>query len=107
MSEISGIAQRLHERKDVYVPAKIESDGGRCLGIMQDISKGGGRVFVNRAFLVGTDIRVTLGGEVTRDCVVRRCIPLADAQKFEVGFEVIDDSWPASVLPPDDPDLSL
>lgn len=102
MIEEAGIAQRLHERKPVYLPARIESQGARCLGVMQDISKCGGRAFVNRSFQVGTDIRVTLGGDVTRSCVVRRCVPLSEGQKFEIGFEVIDESWPESVLPPDD-----
>ena len=108
MSEDPGIiTQRLHERKEVYLPVRIESQGARCLGVMQDISKCGGRIFVNRSFRVGTDIRVALTGEVVRDCVVRRCVPFAEAQKFEIGFEVIGDSWPASVLPPDDFGLVL
>ncbi|HZQ55496.1 MAG TPA: PilZ domain-containing protein [Bryobacteraceae bacterium] len=106
MIEDAGIAHRLHERKQVYLPARVESQAARCLGVMQDISKCGGRVFVTRSFPVGTDIRVTLGGDVTRNCVVRRCVPLAEAQKFDIGFEVIDESWPTSVLPADDLGLS-
>jgi hypothetical protein len=102
MIQDAGLAQRLHERKPVYLPARVESQGAKCLGVMQDISKCGGRVFVNRSFPVGVDIRVTIGGNVTRTCVVRRCLALAEAQKFEIGFEVIDESWPESVLPPDD-----
>jgi len=102
MMEQPATVQRLHERKPVYLPARIDSQGTRCLGVMQDISKCGGRVFVNRSFQVGTDIRVTLGGDITRSCVVRRCLPLAEAHKFEIGFEVVDESWPESILPPDD-----
>ena len=84
------------------MPARIESSSATCLGVMRDISACGGRLVVNRPFEVGSDIRVILSGGVERSCVVRRCVPVPGAQKFAVGFEVIEVGWPDSLLPSDD-----
>jgi hypothetical protein len=86
----------------VNLPARIDSLGARCLAMMQDISRSGGRLLVNRSFQVGTDIRVALSGGIERQCIVRRCVPVAGLQKFEIGFEVIEAGWPESVLPADE-----
>jgi hypothetical protein len=51
---------------------------------------------------VGTAIEVTLTGGVKRSGVVRRCLPIDGSRKFEIGFEVIDASWPESLVPFDD-----
>lgn len=69
---------------------------------MQDISRCGGCLLANRSLPVGTDILVALSGGVERRCVVRRCVPVAELQKFEIGFEVIEAGWPESVLPADE-----
>lgn len=72
------------------------------MALMQDISRSGGLLLVNRMFAVGTDIEVTLTNGIKRSGVVRRCLPIEGSRKFEVGFEVIEESWPESLLPPDD-----
>ena len=94
--------RRLEERKRVNLPAQMDSQGVKCLALMHDISRSGGRLLVNRMFAVGTDVEVTLANGVKRSGVVRRCLPIDGSRKFEIGFEVIEASWPESVLPPDD-----
>jgi hypothetical protein len=93
---------RLEDRKRVNLPARIDSQGARCLAVMQDISRCGGCLLVNRSFQVGTDILVALSGGVERRCIVRRCVPVPELQKFEIGFEVIEAGWPEDVLPADE-----
>jgi hypothetical protein len=93
---------RLEDRKQVSLPARIDSQGVKCLAVMQDISRCGGCLLVNRSFQVGTDIRVVLSGGVERRCIVRRCVPVPGLEKFEIGFEVIEAGWPESVLPADE-----
>jgi hypothetical protein len=102
LSSTDPVARRLHERKQVYLPARIDSQDTRRLGIMRDISRSGGRLFVNRSFQVGTDIRVVLSGGIERSCVVRRCVPIPGSQKFDIGFEVMEECWPENLLPSDD-----
>jgi PilZ domain len=94
--------RRLEERKPVSLPAQVASQGVKCLAQMQDISRSGCRLLVNRRFEVGTDIEVTLTNGIKRSGIVRRCLPIDGSRKFEVGLEVIDGSWPESLLPPDD-----
>lgn len=93
---------RLEDRKQVKLPARIDSQGARSLAVMQDISRCGGCLLANRSLPVGTDILVALSGGVERRCIVRRCVPVAELQKFEIGFEVIEAGWPESVLPADE-----
>jgi hypothetical protein len=94
--------RRLEERKRVNLPAQMNSQGVKCLALMQDISRSGGRLLVNRMFAVGADIEVTLTNGTKRSGVVRRCLPIDGSRKFEIGFEVIEASWPESLLSPDD-----
>ncbi len=94
--------RRLEERKRVNLPAQVDSQGFKCLALMQDISRSGCRLLVNRMFAVGADIEVTLANGIKRSGVVRRCLPIDGSRKFEIGFEVIEGSWPESLLPPDD-----
>jgi PilZ domain len=94
--------RRLEERKRVDLPAQVSSQGVKCLALMQDISRSGGRLLVSRNFAVGADIEVTLANGIKRSGVVRRCLPIYGSRKFEIGFEVIEASWPESLLPPDD-----
>ena len=101
-SENQADCRRLEERKRVNLPAQVVSQGVKCLALMQDISRSGARLLVNRMFAVGTDIEVTLANGIKRSGVVRRCLPIEGSRKFEIGFEVIDASWPESLLPTDD-----
>jgi hypothetical protein len=94
--------RRLEERKRVNLSAQMDSQGVKCLAQMRDISRSGGRLLVNRMFAVGTHIEVTLTNGIKRSGVVRRCLPIDGSRKFEVGFEVIEECWPESLLPPDD-----
>jgi PilZ domain len=94
--------RRLEERKPVDLPAQVDSQGVKCLAVIQDISRSGGRLLVNRMFAVGTDIEVTLANGIKRRGVVRRCLPIDGSRKFEIGFEVIEASWPESLVSPDD-----
>src|ERR1043166_2784444 len=101
MIEDAVLAQRLCTRRPVHLPARIEWEGSKCLGIMRDISKYGGRLFVKRSFPIDGEIRVILGEGIERTCIVRRCVAVPDMGKFDLGFEVIDGSWPNRVLPAD------
>lgn len=94
--------RRLEERKGVNLPAQVDSQGTRSLALMQDISRSGARLHVNRLFAVGTDIKVTLANGIKRRAVVRRCLPIDGLRKFEVGLELIEAAWPESLLPSDD-----
>jgi hypothetical protein len=94
--------RRLEERKRVNLPAQMESQGVKCLAVMQDISRSGGRLVGNRMVAVGTDIEVTLASGIKRIGVVRRCLPIEGSRKFEVGFEVTDACWPENLLLPGD-----
>ena len=98
MIEDAVIAERLYARKLVHWPAQIESEQTKCLGIMQDMSKSGGRLFMKRFFPVDTEIRVILAEGIERNCVVRRCVALPDMHKFDLGFEVLGEAWPDSIL---------
>ena len=69
---------------------------------MKDISRSGGRLLVNRMFACGTVIEVTLTGGIKRRGVVRRCLPVHGSRKFEIGFEVIEASWPESLVSEDE-----
>lgn len=93
---------RFEERKRVNFPAQVDSKGGKCLAVMQDISRSGGCLLASRMFGVGTEIEVTLPKGIKRSGVVRRCLPIEGSRKYEVGFEVIEASWPEGVMPPDD-----
>jgi hypothetical protein len=99
MIEDAVLAQRLCTRKPVYLPARIQSEGTKSLGVLQDISKYGGRLFVMRSFPVDGEIRVTLGEGIERNCIVRRCVAVPNIHKFDLGFEVIEGPWPDSILP--------
>ena len=94
--------RRLEERKRVNLPAQVDSKGVKCLAVMQDISKSGGCLFVNRMFAVGTAIEITLTNGIKRSGIVRRCLPIGGSRKFELGFELPEASWPESVVPPED-----
>lgn len=69
---------------------------------MQDISGCGARLLANRQFPVGTVIRLVLNGDLIRQCVVRRCRPVPDSAKFEIGVEVIEAGWPKDLVPSGD-----
>lgn len=94
--------RRLEERKRVNFSAQVSSHGVKCLAMTKDISRSGACLLVNRMFSVGTAIEVTLIDGVKRSGIVRRCIPVEGSRKFEVGFEVIEASWPESLVPSDD-----
>lgn len=72
------------------------------MAVMQNISRSGSGLLVNRMFAVGTDVEVTLANGIRRRGIVRRCIPVGGSRKFEIGFEVIEASWPEGLIPPDD-----
>jgi hypothetical protein len=93
-----GTEDRLEERKASYLPAHIAANGGRCLGILCDISRSGGRLQVNRPIEVGAEITVRLASEVERTAVVRRCLPAAARNKFDIGFELMGTYWPEELL---------
>jgi hypothetical protein len=93
--------RRLEERKQVNLSAQVDSQGVRCLAVMKDISRSGARLLVNRMFAAGTDIEVTLTNGIKRSGVVRRCLPVDGSRKFEVGFEIIEASWPEDLIPSD------
>ena len=95
-------SRRLEERKTVHFPALILSKIGKCLAVVRDISSHGGCLLVNRSFPVGIEIRVTLSGGIERSCIIRRCLPIAGSQKFELGLELMEDRWPENLLPSDD-----
>jgi PilZ domain len=94
--------RRLEERKRVNLPAQVDSQGVKCLAVIQNISRSGSGLLVNRMFAVGTDVEVTLANGIRRRGVVRRCIPVDGSRKFEIGFEVIEASWPEGLIPLDD-----
>jgi hypothetical protein len=94
--------RRLEERKQVTLPALIDSEGVRTLAVMQDISVFGARLFVKQPFPVGAHILVVLSAEIRRNCVVRRCRPIPNSPKFEIGVEVIEAGWPETVVPLDE-----
>lgn len=93
---------RLEERKQVNLSAQVDSQGVKRLAVMKDISRSGGRLLVNRMFAVGTDIEVTLANGIKQRGVVRRCLPADGSRKFEIGFEVMEGSWPESLLSEDE-----
>jgi hypothetical protein len=93
---------RLEERKRVNLSAQVDSQGVKRLAVMMDISRSGGRLLVNRMFAVGTHIEVTLANGVKRSGVVRRCLPVNGSRKFEIGFEVMEASWPENLVSEDE-----
>jgi hypothetical protein len=94
--------RRLEDRKPVSLPALIDSQGVKGLAVMQDISGCGARLLVNRQFAVGTGIRIVVNGDIARQCIVRRCRPVPDSPKFEIGVEVMEAGWPKDLVPPED-----
>ena len=93
-----GTEDRLEERRTVYVPARIATNSGRCLGILCDISKSGGRLQMNRPIEVGSEITVHLANEVVRTAVVRRCMPVTALNKFDIGIELMGACWPRNLV---------
>jgi hypothetical protein len=83
---MAGMNDRLEERKSAYMPVKISSQEVRCLGIMSDISRSGGR------------LQIRLVNRVERVGVVRRCMPAAVSTKYDIGFELMDSCWPDELL---------
>jgi hypothetical protein len=95
-------SRRLEERKRVNFPARIDSQGVKCLATVQDISRSGACLLVNRIFPAGAYIEVTLTNGIKRSGVVRRCLANGVSQKYDVGFEVTEASWPESLLVEED-----
>jgi hypothetical protein len=55
-------------------------------------------LYVNRPVELGSEIVVQLGNNVERSASVRRCEPVPETEKFDVGFELMLSRWPEDLL---------
>ena len=91
--------RRLEERHDVHIPVYVITGEGKPLvAIMCDLSRSGGRLRMGRQLTVGSDISVKLANSAERTATVRRCVPVEGGRKFDVGIELVLDSWPEDLF---------
>jgi hypothetical protein len=90
---------RFEERVEIHKPAYITtSDGKALVALLCDISRSGGRLKTNRSLDIGSEITVRMANKVERVGVVRRCRPIPEENKFDLGLELLGNSWPDEVL---------
>src|SRR6478609_1618552 len=90
---------RLEDRHEVHLAVYVKARQGHAtIAIMQDVSRTGGRLRSNRRFEPGSEISVRLPNATERSAVVRRCIPIEDGTKFDIGLELMAQAWPDAMM---------
>src|SRR3954454_15071945 len=90
---------RLEDRHEVHMAVYVKARQGHAtIAIMQDVSRTGGRLRSNRHFDPGSEISIRLPKTTERAAVIRRCIPIEDGTKFDIGFELLAQTWPETIM---------